>query len=140
MVLVSWQDAQAFCEWAGLALPTEEQWEKAARGTDGRIWPWGNEPPTAKHCNFNRNVGGTSPVGQYSPQGDSPYGCADMAGNVWEWAGSWYSPNQTRALRGGSWAYDDLNTRAAVRYGYYPNDGYLNIGFRVAELLSDPGF
>ena len=77
VVLVSWDDAKAFCDWAGLALPTEEQWEKAARGTDGRIWPWGNEPPTTEHCNFGGNVGGTTPVGKYSPTGDSPYGCVD---------------------------------------------------------------
>ena len=84
VVQVSWDDAQAFCDWAGLALPTEEQWEKVARGMDGRIWPWGNEPPTVGHLNFNGNVVDTTTVGSYSPKGDSPYGCVDMAGNVWE--------------------------------------------------------
>jgi sulfatase modifying factor 1 len=70
VVQVSWDDAKAFCDWAGLALPAEEQWEKAARGTDGRLWPWGNEPPTAEHCNFNNNVGDTTPVGRYlAPRG-----------------------------------------------------------------------
>ena len=85
VVFVSWDDAQAFCEWAGLFLPTEQQWEKAARGTDGRKYPWGNESPTADLCNFNKHVGDTTLVGRYSPQGDSPYGIVDMAGNVWEW-------------------------------------------------------
>lgn len=138
VVQVSWDDAKAYCDWAGLALPTEEQWEKAARGTDGRIWPWGNEPPTAEHCNFNRNVDDTTPVGKYSPRGDSPYGCVDMAGNVWEWSASWYKESSTRALRGGSWDYNDLLTRAAYRLNYNPRNRYNNVGFRVAELLSDP--
>ncbi len=140
VVQVSWDDARAFCDWAGLALPTEEQWEKAARGTDGRVWPWGNEPPTAGHCNFGMKVGDTTPVGKYSPQGDSPYGCVDMAGNVWEWTGSWYSEGRTRALRGGAWYYDDQNTRAAYRNDGYPHLRVINVGFRVVELLSDPGF
>jgi len=140
VVQVSWEDAKAFCDWAGLALPTEAQWEKAARGTDGRIWPWGNEPPTADRCNFNMNVGDTTPVGQYSPKGDSPYGCWDMAGNVWEWLGSWYKEGSTRALRGGSWFLNDQSTRAAYRLNNYPDDWYGLVGFRVVELLSDSGF
>lgn len=139
VVLVSWDDAQAFCDWAGLALPSEEQWEKAARGTDGRVWAWGDEPPTAEHCNFNNNVGGTTPVGEYSPKGDSPSGCADMAGNVWEWTGSWYTEGETRALRGGSWINDDQDTRAAYRNLNIPHDWHGIVGFRVADLLSDPG-
>jgi formylglycine-generating enzyme required for sulfatase activity len=112
VVQVSWDDAKAFCDWAGLVLPSEEQWEKAARGADGRRWPWGNEPPTDRHCNFNMNVKDTTPVGRYSPLGDSPFGCADMAGNVWEWTGSWFDTQQTRrVVRGGSW-YDVSDQRA----------------------------
>jgi len=80
VVNVSWDDAQAFCGWAGLRLPTEQQWEKAARGVDGRAYPWGNQPPSGDLCNFNNIVGGTTPVGQY-PKGASPYGLLDMAGN-----------------------------------------------------------
>ena len=140
VVQVSWDDAQAFCNWAGLALPVEEQWEKAARGADGRVWPWGNEPPAAEHCNFNMNIKDTTPVGKYSPRGDSPYGCADMAGNVWEWTGSWYTEGSTRALRGGAWNGNGQNSRAASRN--YDNPRLRNnyVGIRVVELLSDPGF
>jgi formylglycine-generating enzyme required for sulfatase activity len=139
VVQVSWDDAQAFCDWAGLLLPTEAQWEKAARGTGGRVWPWGDEPPTDKHCNFNWNVGDTTPVGKYSPQGDSPYGCADMAGNVGEWMGSRYAKNSTRALRGGAWFDDHQYTRAAYWDDYFPHYRSGDVGFRVAELLADPG-
>jgi formylglycine-generating enzyme required for sulfatase activity len=138
VVQVSWDDAQAFCDWAGLQLPSDQAWEKAARGTDGRVWPWGDEPPTADHCNFNNNIGTTTPVDRYSPRGDSPYGCVDMAGNVWEWTASWYHEGETRAVRGGSWISYYQISRAACRGNHDPYDGGLSIGFRVAEHLSDP--
>jgi formylglycine-generating enzyme required for sulfatase activity len=141
VVQVSWDDAKAYCDWAGLTLPTEQQWEKAARGTDGRIWPWGNDVPTEEHCNFNRNVSDTTPVGRYSPRGDSLYGCVDMAGNVWEWTESWHTVGSTRALRGGgSWSDEAQFTRAVYRpyYDLYPHIRLDNVGFRVVELLSDP--
>jgi formylglycine-generating enzyme required for sulfatase activity len=140
VVQVSWDDAKAFCNWAGLALPTEEQWEKAARGTDGRLWAWGNEEPTDRHCNFNRTVGDTTPVGRYSPLGDSPYGCADMAGNVFEWTDSWYDKEQTRrVLRGGSWFDSQRVVRVSFRYYYTPDGAGYDIGFRVAAPVV-PGF
>ena len=143
VVLVSWYDALAFCQWAGLQLPTEEQWEKAARGNNGQKYPWGENEPTDKLCNFNKDVGGTTPVGQYSPQGDSPYGCVDMSGNVWEWCLNKYNkPQDTqidksgdwRVLRGGSWGLDANFVRAAFRYYNFPVSRNYYYGFRVGVV------
>jgi formylglycine-generating enzyme required for sulfatase activity len=142
VVLVSWHDAQAYAKWAGLALPTEQQWEKAARGTDGRQYPWGNEW-RANHCNISKSgIRATTPAGQFSPQGDSVYGCVDMAGNVWEWTASeWSSGSSSRALRGGSW--DDTITlsrlaRVAERYGRDPDFADYFIGFRLVAPSVSP--
>ncbi|MCP4415033.1 MAG: SUMF1/EgtB/PvdO family nonheme iron enzyme, partial [Chloroflexi bacterium] len=145
VTLVSWSDAVAFCKWADLSLPTEEQWEKAARGRDGRKYPWGNDHPTDKLCNFNRNVDQTTPVGDYSPQGDSPYGCVDMGSNVREWCLNKYDTPEdisvsegkaswtdaARVSRGGSWYNGSDNVRAAYRDRCAPDDRFNGIGFRV---------
>jgi serine/threonine-protein kinase len=135
VVCVSMHDADAFCEWATqvtghvIQLPTEAQWEKAARGTDGRTYPWGDEEPTHHHCTFNS--GGTTQVGLHSPLGDSPYGCADMAGNVWEWCGG-------GLLRGGSWISNGGLVLGASRGRYDPPDTGDYDGFRCV-LVAAPG-
>jgi serine/threonine-protein kinase len=128
VVLVSWEDAQAYAKWAGKRLPTEEEWEKAARGTDGRQYPWGDNAPTINLCNFNKEIGGTTQVGLYSPQGDSPYGCMDMSGNVWEWTGS--AEGNYKVLRGGSWYHDAASVGAASRYSDPLDARDILIGFR----------
>ncbi|HOF86921.1 MAG TPA: SUMF1/EgtB/PvdO family nonheme iron enzyme [Armatimonadota bacterium] len=134
IVNVTWHDAAAFAAWAGLALPTEEEWEKAARGTDGREYPWGNLWDASKCCHsVGQSAGKTAPVGSY-PVGASPYGVLDMAGNVWEWCDSWYKANETRVLRGGSWygGSPDL-FRAASRLDDNPADSDYRFGFRCVS-------
>jgi formylglycine-generating enzyme required for sulfatase activity/uncharacterized caspase-like protein len=147
VVMVSWYGARAYAAWVGGRLPTEAEWEKAARGTEGQLYPWGNEVPTSDLSNFSWNVGGTTPVGSYSPAGDSPYGCADMAGNVWEWVHDWYggdyysvSPGSNpqgpasgtyRVLRGGAFLDLPNLVRCAVRDWYSPYDRNDHLGFRV---------
>jgi formylglycine-generating enzyme required for sulfatase activity len=151
VVNVSWKDAHAFCAWLAqesgqpVRLPTEAQWEKAARGTDGRIYPWGDEPADKNLCNFNQNVDDTTPVGQYSPQGDSSYGCTDMAGNVGEWCHSLYRPypyqaddgrealdaEGYRVLRGGAFLSIGGGVRCACRNSYDPGLWDAGLGFRL---------
>ena len=106
---------------------------------DGRAYPWGNEKPTDKLCNFDQNVGGTTPVGRYSSQGDSPYGCVDMSGNVWEWCLNKYGEledtaidrsGDIRALRGGSWLYDRQSARVSDGGHHVPDYSMPTVGFR----------
>jgi formylglycine-generating enzyme required for sulfatase activity len=151
---VSWYEASAFCTWVTkktgnkVRLPTEAEWEKAARGIDSHTFPWGETEPNETLCNLS--VDEMTPVGQFSPGGDSPYGCADMVSNMWEWCLSKYAPypyedddgrneeNEpgTRVLRGGSWSLDWNDLRCSYRSKSLPQSTGNDVGFRCASTPS----
>jgi serine/threonine protein kinase len=137
VVGVNLHEALAFCEWLDCRLPTEEEWEKAARGTDGRTYPWGEDWLDGLYCNnWDAKTAGTSPVDRY-PQGVGPFGVWDMVGNVWEWTSTEYHGPFMHVLRGGSWReFGSFAVRVTVRSWRWLEEGRDDTGFRCARSLN----
>lgn len=152
VTLVSWSQARRYCDWLQARLPTEAEWEKAARGQDGRAWPWGNDWQDDRCNTSEHGADGITPVDAYSPRGDSPCGAADMSGNVWEWCSSLRDPypyqaddgredlaaEDRRVLRGGAYEQDRFMARCATRNAAHQSEFGFTIGFRPALSRRPP--
>jgi formylglycine-generating enzyme required for sulfatase activity/tRNA A-37 threonylcarbamoyl transferase component Bud32 len=147
VVLVSWDDAAAYCQWAGKRLPTAPEWTLAAGEPEGRSYPWGSEPPTGAHLNYcdaqcTWGVGGdddgfarTAPVCRYAT-GNTPLGICDLGGNVWEWTADWDVEGKKRVILGGAWSHPATDAGTSARASYEYNGAMDVLGFRCAHDAS----